>query len=361
MFVARFDDKNRTIKYVYLRSVLEDKSIDVTAIPEIPLAPEGRGILSEAIRKNDTVVIEDYQKRLANTSTKYHVTSEGTLSDIDHGKEYTIESAMIVPIKLNDKILGFISLMSKNHNEFTDETLTWVETVVNQAAIANKNAILFEESQSELEEIRSLEGILEKTQSINNMLHTELMTRVKENLRVFSTLLQFQADYVKDPVYLEYFKVAQSRAHAMALIQEKLYSQEDISQINFENYLYTLIPQLYGAYDVSQNRVSTFVNVKDVFLTIDKAISASLMINELISNSLLHSFPNKKKGNITIEMRNEGQGKYFLSVRDNGVGVISEKGRPSSFSLVLVSMFAKNLKGTFEVERKAGTKVTIKF
>lgn len=361
MFVARFNEKERTIKYIYLRSVLEDKQIDVSVIPDIPLAPEGKGIISEAIRKNDTVVIDDYQKRLANTSTKYHVTSEGTLADIDHGKEYTIETAMIVPIKLNNKIFGFISLMSKNQNEFNDENLTWIETLVNQAAIANKNAILYHESQSELVQIRSLEGILEKTQKINNMLHSELMNRVKENLRIFSTLLHFQADYVKDPVYLEYFKVAQSRANAMVLIQEKLYSQEDITQINFENYLYTLIPQLYGTYDVTQNRVSTFINVKDVTLPIDKAITASLMINELVSNSLLHSFPNKKKGNITIEMYEDSPGKYYLSVRDNGVGVISVKGRPSSFSLVLVSMFAKNLKGTFEVERKSGTKVTIRF
>jgi two-component sensor histidine kinase len=78
-------------------------------------------------------------------------------------------------------------------------------------------------------------------------------------------------------------------------------------------------------------------------------------------NALLHSFPNKKKGNITIEMHEEMPGKYYLSVRDNGIGVVSQKGRPSSFSMVLVGMFTKNMGGNFEVERKNGTKVTITF
>ncbi len=361
MFVATFNEQERKIKYIYLRSVLEDKSIDVSVIPEIPLAQEGKGILSEAIRKNDTIVVEDYQKRLKSSSTKYHVTNEGSLADEDHGKEYLIESAMIVPIKLNGKILGFITLMSKHHNIFNDDNLHWIETVVNQASIANKNAILYSESVSELKEIKSLATQLDKSHAENQMLRSELTGRVKENLKIFSDLLKFQADYVKDPANLEYLKVMRSRADAMALIQESLYAQEDISQINFEAYLNTLIPHLYLTYDVTLIRISTYINVKDVTLPIDKAISAALMVNELVCHSLLHSFPNKKKGNITIEMHEESRGKYHLSVRDNGMGIISAKGKPSSFSMVLVGMFVKNLKGVFEVDRNNGTKVEIRF
>jgi two-component sensor histidine kinase len=361
MFVATFNEENRTIRYIYLRSVLEEKNIDVSVIPEIPLAPEGKGILSEAIRKNDTFVVEDYQKRLKSSSTKYHVTNHGSLSEEDQGKEYLIESAMIVPIKLNGKILGFITMMSKHNNIFNEDNMHWIETVVNQASIANKNAILYSESVSELSEIKSLVGQLDRAQAEVSTLKYELINRVKENLKIFSDLLKFQADYIKDPVSLEYFEVMRSRASAMGLIQEKIYSEEDISRLEFEKLLDVLIPQLYTAFEVSSSRISIYINVKDVTLPVDKAISATLMVNELVSHALLHSFPNKKKGNITIEMNEEAPGKYYLSVRDNGMGIISSKGRPSSFSMVLVSMFVKNLKGTFSVDRKSGTKVEIRF
>jgi two-component sensor histidine kinase len=361
MFVARFEESERKIKYIFLRSVLEEKNIDVSSIPEIPLAPEGRGILSEAIRKNDTIIVNDYQKRLAQSTTKYHITNEGNLSEKDLGKEYEIETAMIVPIKLNGKILGFITLMSKNKTEFDDRNRAWIETMVNQAAIANKNAILYGEVISDAKEKGRLEESLKSISTEKEILALEANNRVKENMKIISSLLQFQADYVKDPVYNEYFKIARTRAQVLAMIQEKLYSLEKVSEVDLENFLYTLIPMLYTSYDISLNRVSTYVNVKHVYLPVDKAITCSLIINELVSNALLHSFPNKKKGNITIDMHEELKGKFYLSVRDNGIGVISAKGKPHSFSMVLVGMYVKNLGGTFEVDRKSGTKVSINF
>jgi len=361
MFVARYDEPNRKIKYIYLRSVLEEKNIDVSGIPEIPLAPEGKGILSEAIRKNDTVVVDDYQKRLQNSSVKYHVTNEGDLSEQDMGKEYTIETAMIVPIKLNGKILGFITLMSKNKNEFDESNLHWIETVVNQAAVANKNAILFGEVVEDAKQKKNLEWELKKASGERESLRSEAAGRVRENMKTISSLLQFQSDYIREPVYLEYFKMAKTRAHTLGLIQEKLYSLDSVNEINFESFLGSLIPNLYNEFEVDSVRVSTYINVKDINLPMDKAITCSLIINELVSNALLHSFPNKKKGNITIDMHEEEKGKYYLAVRDNGMGVISARGKPHSFSMVLVGMHVKNMGGTFEVDRKNGTKVTIRF
>lgn len=361
MFVARFDESQRKIKYIFLRSVLEEKEIDVSVIPEIPLAPEGKGILSEAIRRNDTIIVKDYQKRLEQSKVKYHVTNTGKLAEEDLGKDYIIETAMIVPIKLNGRILGFITLMSKNKNEFDERNRAWIETMVNQAAIANKNAMLYSEVISDAKEKDKLAEELTKVSRERDLFASEASGRVRENMKVISSLLQFQSDYVKDPVYNEYFKIARSRAQVLAMIQDKLYNGSSITDIEIEGFLHTLIPHLYDTFDISLNRISTYVNIKHVYLPVDKAITCSMIINELLSNSLLHSFPNKKKGNITIDMHEEKDGKYYLSVRDNGMGVISPKGRPHTFSMVLVGMFVKNLGGTFEIDRKTGTKVVIRF
>jgi len=360
MFVARFNEKEGKINYIYLRSVLEDDRIDVSVIPEIPLAPEGKGILSEAIRKNDTVVIHDYQRRLRNAK-KFYVTNQGSLSENEIEKPYNIESAMIVPIKLNGKILGFITVLSKNKNEFNSENLHWIETVVNQASISNKNAILYDEVRNELEEKKSIETQLGEVLEERNLLHSEILNRVKSNLRFFSSLLQFQSDYVKDPVYLEYFKISQSRVHTLTLIEDKLYNQDNLSRVDFESFLYSLISYLYSHYEINPNRISTYINIRDVNLPIDNAITCALLISELISNSLIHAFPDKKKGNITVEMYQETPGKCFLSVRDNGINFASKKSKSSSYSMVLVGMFVKDLNGTLEVDRQKGTKITVRF
>ncbi len=361
MFVARFNEKERKIKYIYLRSVLEEKRIDPSPIPEIPLAPEGRGILSEAIRKNDTIVIHDYQERLKKSQVKYYITNQNSLSETEVDKGYSIQSAMIVPIKLNGRILGFITIMSKNGNEFDEERHRWIETLVNQAAIANKNAILYGEVLGDAKQIEALKQELEETAAKRNLLLNEATNRVKENMKLVSSLIQFQMDYVRDPVQFEYFKILKSRTSIVSLIHEKLYATEDPSMIDFETFLHGVIPHLYKSYEISLNRVSTYLNVKDIVLPVDRAITCALIVNELISHSLLHSFPNKKKGNITVDMQKDAEGKYNLSVRDNGTSTAAAKGKPNSFSMVLVGMLVKDLNGNLELDRNNGTKISIRF
>jgi two-component sensor histidine kinase len=362
MFVARFDESNRKIKYIYLRSILEEKRIDVSSIPEIPLAPQGKGILSEAIRKNDTLVVNNYQKRLRESSVKYHITNEGSLSEQEIEKEYVIESALIVPIKLNGKILGFITIMSKNNNEFDDKNLHWIETVVNQASIANKNAILYKESKDEYGRIKELEDELTAGLREKLRLKDEAAKMVKENMKLVSSLVQFQLDYIKDPVQKEFFSILKSRTHALSMIQEKVYELHEMSGIDLENYLKELIPHLYASYDIGPERVAAIVNIRGVTLPADKAITCAMIINELVSNSLLHSFPNRKKGKIEINMQEEDRpGEYCLSVSDNGSGIVPGRGKPQSFSMVFIGMLVKNLGGTFGLDRSSGIKAVIRF
>lgn len=362
MFVARFDESNRKIKYIYLRSILEANRIDVSNIPEIPLAPQGKGILSEAIRKNDTLVVNNYQKRLRESSVKYHITNEGSLSEQEIEKEYVIESALIVPIKLNGKILGFITIMSKNNNEFDDKNLHWIETVVNQASIANKNAILYKESKDEYGRIKELEDELTAGLREKLRLKDEAAKMVKENMKLVSSLVQFQLDYIKDPVQKEFFSILKSRTHALSMIQEKVYELHEMSGIDLEKYLKELIPHLFASYDIGPDRVSAIVNIHGVTLPADKAITCAMIINELVSNSLLHSFPNRKKGKIEINMQEEDRpGEYCLSVSDNGSGIVPGRGKPQSFSMVFIGMLVKNLGGTLQVDRSNGIKAVIRF
>ena len=52
-------------------------------------------------------------------------------------------------------------------------------------------------------------------------------------------------------------------------------------------------------------------------LPINKAIPVSLIINEMLSNSLKYAFPKGEAGVIGIAFKREGE-QYFLTVWDNG-------------------------------------------
>jgi len=133
---------------------------------------------------------------------------------------------------------------------------------------------------------------------------------VKNNLQIISSLLNLQSQYMEDEETQKVFLESKNRVKSMALIHEKLYLSSSLARINFEDYVESLVESLIYSYmDVSAN-IKTKIDLKGIYLNIDTAIPCGLIINELVSNSLKHAFPDSK-GTIKIEMKGR-DGEYLL-------------------------------------------------
>ena len=75
----------------------------------------------------------------------------------------------------------------------------------------------------------------------------------------------------------------------MALIHEKLYGSEGMEKVDFSEYVKSLTESLENSYN--KNNIDIIVDVEDVLMDIDQAITCGLILNELISNSLKYAFP----------------------------------------------------------------------
>ncbi len=51
-----------------------------------------------------------------------------------------------------------------------------------------------------------------------------------------------------------------------------------------------------------------------------KLPSLGLLVNEIVANSVVHAFPNNRKGEIKVVLRREGD-EFTLRISDNGVGI----------------------------------------
>ena len=120
----------------------------------------------------------------------------------------------------------------------------------------------------------------------------EIHHRVKNNLQIISSLLDLQTGTVKDPRVLQSFQDSQHRIRSMALIHEKLYQSPDLAEVDFADYLRSLIAYLVRAYHISEAQVTLKLDTEPVRLRIDTAIPCGLILNELVSNALKHAFPN---------------------------------------------------------------------
>lgn len=195
----------------------------------------------------------------------------------------------------------------------------------------------------------------------------EIHHRVKNNLQVISSLLSLQTRNIKDEKDLEMFLNSQNRVQTMALIHERLYQSDDLSQVDFAHYIPALVDSLFRTYKVSVQDIVMGVDVSDVRLGLDKAIPCGLMINELVSNALKYAFPDGRKGEINMHLGatqiDEDIDGVELIVRDNGVGFPEDLDfrTTKSLGMELINILVRQLHGTITLENKIGTKFSIVF
>ena len=215
----------------------------------------------------------------------------------------------------------------------------------------------------DITERRKAEEQIKASLREKEVLLQEIHHRVKNNLQIVSSLLNLQSSYIKDKKYANMFKESRNRIQTMALIHEKLYKSENLAEIDFREYVRTLISVLFHSHGVTTHKVEPKIEIEDVLLSVDTAIPCGLIINELVSNCLKHAFPGDRKGEITIGLR-AVNGALELLVSDNGVGLPDDIDfkNTETLGLRLVTILAEDqLKGKILVDRRNGTAFRITF
>jgi PAS domain S-box-containing protein len=191
----------------------------------------------------------------------------------------------------------------------------------------------------------------------------EIHHRVKNNLQIITSLLNLQAGYVEDQQARALFKESQHRVKSMALVHETLYQSKDLGKIDMAVYIRNLVNHLGRCYAVQSEGVDLKIDVADVFLGIDTAVPCALLINELVSNSIKHAFPTAKGGEISVDFRSGPDGRFMLTVADNGRGLprdIDLK-HAKSLGLQLVSALTDQLGAAVDLSNRGGTTFKITF
>jgi two-component sensor histidine kinase len=103
--------------------------------------------------------------------------------------------------------------------------------------------------------------------------------------------------------------------------------------------------------------------VSSLSLDVNTALACGLIVNELVTNSLKHAFPEGRKGEILVSLNAVGEEDFQLTVRDNGTGMPEhiDLQQPESLGLDLVVSLAKQLDGTVEFTTGNGTEFQVRF
>ncbi len=214
----------------------------------------------------------------------------------------------------------------------------------------------------DITEIKETQLKLEQALQDKEMLMKEIYHRVKNNLMVISSLLNLQSRYIKDEEAKAMFKQSQERAQSMAMIHERLYRSADLKHINFGDYIRKLARDLFRTYVADPSRIKLEMDVEDVMIDINIAIPLGLMVNELISNSMKHAFPEGNSGEIGVKFK-EHADQCVLEVSDTGVGFPPDFDfeKSDSLGLQLINSLTQQISGELKLEKDQGTTFKITF
>ena len=189
---------------------------------------------------------------------------------------------------------------------------------------------------------------------------SEVHHRVRNNLHTVVSLLESQAVFLKNDA-LNAIEKSQHRIYAMSLIHQKIYNDEHLKAVDISRFIPELVRYLNDSYR-SHQEIHFKLDLEQVKVSVTQSIPLALIINEIITNAIVHAFHKKASGSISISVH-QTDDLVTLDIADNGVGI--DPGKcilPSdTLGMVLINGLSEDIYAEINIKNDHGTRVTLVF
>ena len=208
-----------------------------------------------------------------------------------------------------------------------------------------------------------------------NTLLNEVYHRVKNNLQLIISLFDLQVRTVQDPRAQQALVEAMGRVRSMALVHERLNHSRTPGSIALHDYIGELCDQLARAASAQQRGIVMELHLSPLDVGLDVAVPLGLLLNELVTNSLKHAFPDDHGGLIRVTLAPDTppsgapvsaeatDAAHCLIVHDNGIGLPPDANRTSveTLGLRLVGALSDGLHARLTIQNQHGACITVAF
>ena len=185
----------------------------------------------------------------------------------------------------------------------------------------------------------------------------EISARLDEQAQHIVTLLEGHSASLKTKP--EAWEDALAHARQVLNVHKSVYGEGSLAPGPVGHQVETLAADIFKRH--GHARVTYTVDAAPAQVEPRLATAILLVMQELFSNSLLHAFPNSRKGHVTVVLSEEGGKNLVLEVADDGVGLRKEIDirKTKSAGLSLIRKLCVQMGASLEVERGAGVKTRI--
>jgi two-component sensor histidine kinase len=264
-------------------------------------------------------------------------------------KEHGIVSLANAPIMINGAAWGVLEVDSATPRDFSQDT---VEFLVAAGALIG---VFIRHHGSASSDAKQAAVAAAEAQN-REVLLREMQHRVKNNFQLILASISIQKRrYSAGEVHRALDHIA-SRINAISLAHDQLSIRADVQIVKVSDYIRALCSTIRNQVE----NIEIDIESHDIELTIDRAVTLGLILNEVATNSIKHAF-GEDGGRISVRLvTGVGYGEARLTIADNGRGM--PKTHSGGSGLKLVQSLARQIGGTIDQRSSSsGTSTSLTF
>lgn len=177
--------------------------------------------------------------------------------------------------------------------------------------------------------IRDISGRLQRMKQSEPLDETEegqetrvndLKSRIFGTLQLISSLLSIQQSESQELASHPSFIDLQMQIYSLSLIYKEMHHLSGTEEINLQSFIIDLANHIITTYSLNPWSVELEAHADGINIDAEKLIPLALLINEILSASVLYSLKDREKGKIIVTLTQDGENLIHMQVWDNGSG-----------------------------------------
>jgi two-component sensor histidine kinase len=209
--------------------------------------------------------------------------------------------------------------------------------------------------------LRNEQALTARLYAQQRSMFQELQHRVSNNMAFVASLLSLHKRAAgRDPEKaIASLDDARMRVETFARIHRRLYDPAAM-ELPVGQFLQELCTDMLTA--TGARNIVCLVEAVDLTLDFRKLSTLSLVITEVMTNSLKHAFAGRENGMITIRLARTDSGSISVEIRDDGPGFPEDfRSGPNSLGIRIVQGFVQQLEGEIDYVNDNGAVARLKF
>lgn len=251
--------------------------------------------------------------------------------------EYGIRRAMNVILQGDAHPYGVLEVDSRSAGEFEKNDIVFLQGIANVLGMAIER--------------QRMESNLREALDRQQLLIKEANHRVNNSLSIVASMLHLHSSVAESDEVRHELRGASTRIAAIARVHHQLYRAGSIETLDLGTYLKDVCTDLRASMPACELDVTVQEGVE---IRTDRAITAVLLVTELITNAAKYAYPGAG-GRVWVTLSDGMNETLIISVRDEGLGLPAgfdiNSGR--RLGMRLVGSFCQQLRGELQVLRKS--------